>query len=173
MPQNGINHPGVTALAQAFAINPLLRVINLNDNTFTEKGAVAMAKVRRARKAESGCCLCSLPIGRCLLCPSPCLRGVPPMGPAHANMSRTGHISPAPLCPPWAALSVCAALILSCPSRWCWFCSQRLHGRPLQPDCYPRRVFHQLLVEPLSSAQPCTECRPCRVESKPLLSRSP
>lgn len=47
MPQNGINHPGITALAQAFAINPLLRVINLNDNTFTEKGAVAMAKVRR------------------------------------------------------------------------------------------------------------------------------
>lgn len=46
MPQNGINHPGITALAQAFAINPLLRVINLNDNTFTEKGAVAMAKVR-------------------------------------------------------------------------------------------------------------------------------
>lgn len=46
MPQNGINHPGVTALAQAFAINPLLRVINLNDNTFTEKGAVAMAEVR-------------------------------------------------------------------------------------------------------------------------------
>lgn len=48
MPQNGINHPGITALAQALAINPLLRVINLNDNTFTEKGAVAMAKVRRA-----------------------------------------------------------------------------------------------------------------------------
>lgn len=48
MPQNGINHPGVTALAQAFSINPLLRVINLNDNTFTEKGAVAMAEVRWA-----------------------------------------------------------------------------------------------------------------------------
>lgn len=47
MPQNGINHPGVTALAQAFSINPLLRVINLNDNTFTEKGAVAMAEVRQ------------------------------------------------------------------------------------------------------------------------------
>lgn len=47
MPQNGINHPGVTALAQAFAINPLLRIINLNDNTFTEKGGVAMAEVRR------------------------------------------------------------------------------------------------------------------------------
>lgn len=45
MPQNGINHPGITALAQAFAINSLLRVINLNDNTFTEKGAVAMAEV--------------------------------------------------------------------------------------------------------------------------------
>lgn len=45
MPQNGINHPGITALAQAFAINPLLKVINLNDNTFTEKGAVAMAEV--------------------------------------------------------------------------------------------------------------------------------
>lgn len=45
MPQNGINHPGITALAQAFAVNPLLRVINLNDNTFTGKGAVAMAEV--------------------------------------------------------------------------------------------------------------------------------
>lgn len=45
MPQNGINHPGITALAQAFALNPLLRVINLNDNTFTEKGAMAMAEV--------------------------------------------------------------------------------------------------------------------------------
>lgn len=54
MPQNGINHPGVTALAQAFAINPLLRVINLNDNTFTEKGAVAMAKVRGCGRATAG-----------------------------------------------------------------------------------------------------------------------
>lgn len=51
MPQNGINHPGVTALAQAFAINPLLRVINLNDNTFTEKGGVAMAEVRQMFQA--------------------------------------------------------------------------------------------------------------------------
>ncbi|XP_035759196.1 ran GTPase-activating protein 1 isoform X2 [Egretta garzetta] len=48
MPQNGINHPGITALAQAFAINPLLKVINLNDNTFTEKGAVAMAETLKA-----------------------------------------------------------------------------------------------------------------------------
>lgn len=45
MPQNGINHPGITALAQAFAVNPLLRIINLNDNTFTEKGGIAMAEV--------------------------------------------------------------------------------------------------------------------------------
>ena len=44
MPQNGINHPGVMALAQAFAINPPLWVINLNDNTFIEKGEVAMAE---------------------------------------------------------------------------------------------------------------------------------
>uniref|UniRef100_A0A2K5CDZ8 Ran GTPase-activating protein 1 n=1 Tax=Aotus nancymaae TaxID=37293 RepID=A0A2K5CDZ8_AOTNA len=43
MPQNGINHPGVTALAQAFAVNPLRQVINLN-NTFTEKGTVAVAE---------------------------------------------------------------------------------------------------------------------------------
>lgn len=50
MPQNGINHPGITALAQAFAINPLLKVINLNDNTFTEKGAVAMADVSCFKK---------------------------------------------------------------------------------------------------------------------------
>ena len=54
MPQNGINHPGVTALAQAFAINPLLRVINLNDNTFTEKGGVAMAEVRQVFQAAWG-----------------------------------------------------------------------------------------------------------------------
>ncbi|XP_050843656.1 ran GTPase-activating protein 1-like [Serinus canaria] len=43
-----INNPGITALAQAFAINPLLKVINLNDNTFTEKGAVAMADTLKA-----------------------------------------------------------------------------------------------------------------------------
>lgn len=62
MPQNGINHPGVTALAQAFAINPLLRVINLNDNTFTEKGGVAMAEVRRVFQAAwaSGSSLASM-----------------------------------------------------------------------------------------------------------------
>ena len=88
MPQNGINHPGVTALAQAFAINPLLRVINLNDNTFTEKGAVAMAKGRgcgRARSAPemgSGCSLCGDHVGRQLCCLPPCPSDVRPVGSA-------------------------------------------------------------------------------------------
>lgn len=45
MPQNGINHPGITALAEAFKSNPLMKVINLNDNTFTDKGGIAMAEV--------------------------------------------------------------------------------------------------------------------------------
>lgn len=45
MPQNGINHPGVTALATAMQQNPNLRTLNLNDNTFTERGAIAMAQV--------------------------------------------------------------------------------------------------------------------------------
>lgn len=45
MPQNGINHAGVTALAEAMQHNPGLRILNLNDNTFTEKGAIAMAQV--------------------------------------------------------------------------------------------------------------------------------
>jgi Ran GTPase-activating protein 1 len=46
MPQNGINHEGIAALAQAFASNPSLRIVDLNDNTFAEQGALAMAKVR-------------------------------------------------------------------------------------------------------------------------------
>ena len=45
MPQNGINFEGIAALSEAFSCNPKLRVLNLNDNTFTEKGAKAMAKV--------------------------------------------------------------------------------------------------------------------------------
>ena len=43
MPQNGIYFEGLTALAAAFANNPNLRILNLNDNTFTDKGARAMA----------------------------------------------------------------------------------------------------------------------------------
>lgn len=52
MPQNGINHPGVTALANAMQHNPQLRVLNLNDNTFTKKGAVAMAQVGTANTIQ-------------------------------------------------------------------------------------------------------------------------
>ena len=45
VPQNGINHPGIRALASAMQHNPQLRVLNLNDNTFTKRGALAMAQV--------------------------------------------------------------------------------------------------------------------------------
>ena len=45
MTQNGITAPGITALANAMAANKNLRTLNLNDNTFTEAGAQAMAKV--------------------------------------------------------------------------------------------------------------------------------
>lgn len=53
MPQNGINHPGVTALATAMQHNTRLRILNLNDNTFTDKGAIAMAQVLRRRGLET------------------------------------------------------------------------------------------------------------------------
>jgi len=45
MPQNGINPPGITALAQCFAFNTNLKFLNLADNTFTVTGAQAMAEV--------------------------------------------------------------------------------------------------------------------------------
>lgn len=45
MPQNFIRHPGITALAEAFKHNTGLRVLNLNDNTFTWRGSKAMAAV--------------------------------------------------------------------------------------------------------------------------------
>lgn len=45
MPQNGINHPGITALATAIKHNPNLQALNLNDNTFTKRGSIAMADV--------------------------------------------------------------------------------------------------------------------------------
>ena len=54
MPQNGITHVGITALADAFTHNPNLRVININDNTFTEVGARSMAKVRMLKKRQNG-----------------------------------------------------------------------------------------------------------------------
>lgn len=46
MPQNGINHAGITALSGALAVNSNLRILNLNDNTFTTMGAKSMSKVR-------------------------------------------------------------------------------------------------------------------------------
>ena len=46
MTQNGINHPGISALAKALAKNPNLQVLDLNDNTFTVKGAAAVAEVK-------------------------------------------------------------------------------------------------------------------------------
>lgn len=45
MTQNGINHPGISALAKALAKNTNLQVLDLNDNTFTAKGAAAVAEV--------------------------------------------------------------------------------------------------------------------------------
>ena len=54
MPQNGINHPGVTALATAMQHNAGLRVLNLNDNTFTKRGAIAMAQVQRGTGSGPG-----------------------------------------------------------------------------------------------------------------------
>lgn len=45
MPQNGINAEGIINLAEAVKANAFLKYINFNDNTFGEKGAVAMAKV--------------------------------------------------------------------------------------------------------------------------------
>jgi len=45
MPQNGINACGISALADAFAENRQLRIINLSDNTFTADGSVSMAAV--------------------------------------------------------------------------------------------------------------------------------
>jgi len=46
MPQNGINACGISALAEAFAVNQQLCILNLSDNTFTAEGARSMAKVR-------------------------------------------------------------------------------------------------------------------------------
>ena len=54
MPQNGINARGISALADAFAVNRQLRIINLSDNTFTADGSVSMAAV----SALVSVCMC-------------------------------------------------------------------------------------------------------------------
>lgn len=43
MPQNGIYHPGISALSEAFIANENLQILNLNDNTIGPKGAEAIA----------------------------------------------------------------------------------------------------------------------------------
>ncbi|CAN8012139.1 unnamed protein product [Ixodes pacificus] len=59
LPQNGIFHEGVGALAKGVAANPNLHLLNLNDNIFTPEGARQMAQasasiiaVRRLDKLE-------------------------------------------------------------------------------------------------------------------------
>ena len=52
MPQNGIFHDGISALAEAFVLNKKLKKLSLNDNTFTEKGAAAFAKVKRSTRDQ-------------------------------------------------------------------------------------------------------------------------
>jgi len=44
MPQNGIYHVGIAAIAKGLSANPNLRVLNLNDNTIGLKGANALAE---------------------------------------------------------------------------------------------------------------------------------
>lgn len=62
MPQNGIYHPGIAALSQALTKNPNLKILNLNDNTLTEKGATSIANVLPHLQK-----LKSLNLGDCLL----------------------------------------------------------------------------------------------------------
>lgn len=45
MPQNGIRMDGIAALARGLAKNPGLQHLDLQDNTFTDKGSEAWAKV--------------------------------------------------------------------------------------------------------------------------------
>jgi hypothetical protein len=62
MPQNGIYHVGIEALADAWGNNPNLRILNINDNTLTEKGAKHLAVALKTLKH-----LEVLNIGDCLL----------------------------------------------------------------------------------------------------------
>lgn len=62
MPQNGIRHPGIGYLSEAFIQNPNLRVINLNDNLIGAKAAPGLAKAMKSLKD-----LRSIDFGDCLL----------------------------------------------------------------------------------------------------------
>jgi len=62
MPQNGIYHIGIAAIAKGLSANPNLRVLNLNDNTIGLKGANALAEVLPTFRG-----LEELNLGDCLL----------------------------------------------------------------------------------------------------------
>lgn len=159
MPQNGINHPAVTALAQAFAHQPLAAVINLNDNTFTEKGAVAMAKVREVqqgrRATEPGLVavfLCTRrpmaalprPTHSCVSC-----------GFSHMRMSWTGQLSPGALGS--GGSSVCLRTSWSGLAAAAVGADFVLRGHIEAASCL---FFPQLFIEPCL-VQP-SKCRPQR-----------
>lgn len=65
MPQNGIYHEGIAAVAKGLMSNKNLRILNLNDNTFTLKGATKMAQaLKHLEHLESinfGDCLIKTP----------------------------------------------------------------------------------------------------------------
>lgn len=62
MPQNGIRAEGIIRLSEAIRRNQFLKSINLGDNTFGEKGAVAMANalknLSRLELVDFSDCLC-------------------------------------------------------------------------------------------------------------------
>lgn len=43
IPQNGIYHPGISALSESLKENENLKILNLNDNTIGPKGAQTLA----------------------------------------------------------------------------------------------------------------------------------
>lgn len=61
IPQNGIYHPGMAALAEALKKNTNMQVINFNDNTITAKGAEPLAEafysIEALREINLGDCL--------------------------------------------------------------------------------------------------------------------
>ncbi|KAL7287034.1 hypothetical protein TKK_0018766 [Trichogramma kaykai] len=62
MPQNGIYHVGISALANSLSVNKGLRILNLNDNTVGPRGAVEIANI-----LHNFNCLEQLNLGDCLL----------------------------------------------------------------------------------------------------------
>ncbi|CAF1183943.1 unnamed protein product, partial [Didymodactylos carnosus] len=52
MPQNGIQPPGIMALAESFVHNPNLRVIDLNDNTITKAAPKLASSIEKLTKLK-------------------------------------------------------------------------------------------------------------------------